>query len=121
MIPPAGLLRRIITTLVAVSIPLALGLIFTYDVFKVNWRSTMEIQPSFRAQEGPRLALAAESVRFDGPSVPKNGELPHNPVPADAVSLARGEQLFTSHCAVCHGPRWPRRWPHRLHLQGRCA
>lgn len=27
-----------------------------------------------------------------------------NPVPADAVSLARGEVLFNRMCAVCHGP-----------------
>jgi mono/diheme cytochrome c family protein len=103
MIPPSGLFRRIILTLLILSAPFALGLIFTYDVIKINWRSTMEIQPSFKPQKGPRLALAADAVRFEGPSVPKDGELPVNPVPADAVSLARGKQLFNTHCAVCHG------------------
>ncbi len=103
MIPPKGLWRRIIITMLIVIVPLSLGMIFTYDVIKINWRSTMEIQPSFRAQEGPRLALAAEAVRFDGASLPKDGELPPNPVPADPVSLARGEQLYASHCALCHG------------------
>jgi mono/diheme cytochrome c family protein len=105
MIPPKGLWRRIIITLLIVIVPFSLGLIFTYDVVKLNWRSTMEIQPSFRPQEGPRLALAAEAVRFDGASLPKDGELPANPVPADPVSLARGQQLYASHCALCHGHR----------------
>ena len=27
-----------------------------------------------------------------------------NPVPADAASLARGEEMFTRMCGVCHGP-----------------
>ncbi|HLT58557.1 MAG TPA: CopD family protein, partial [Limnochordales bacterium] len=27
-----------------------------------------------------------------------------NPVPATAGALARGEELFQAHCAVCHGP-----------------
>jgi len=103
MIPPKGYLRRVILTLVIVSIPLLLVLPFLYDVIKVNWRSNMEIQPSVSAQEGPRMWAPADSVRFDGPSVPKNGKLPSNPVPADAVSLQRGELLFQRNCAPCHG------------------
>lgn len=27
-----------------------------------------------------------------------------NPVPADALSLAEGRQVFSRHCASCHGP-----------------
>lgn len=103
MIPPSGFLRRVIITLVAVSIPLLLGMLFTYDVIKVDWASTMEDQVAVEVQQGPRLAAPAESVRFDGPSLPKDGKLPENPVPADAVSLQRGEILYRIHCALCHG------------------
>jgi mono/diheme cytochrome c family protein len=42
-------------------------------------------------------------VRFDGPSLPKDGELPINPVPADDVSMERGRLLFERNCSVCHG------------------
>ncbi len=92
-----------IITLVLLTIPLLLGLPFLYDVVKVNWTSTMEDQIAVEAQQGPRLSAPAEAVRFDGPSLPKDGELPTNPVPADDVSLARGSVLFARNCSVCHG------------------
>ena len=103
MIPPSGFLRRAIITLVVVTVPLLLGLLLTYDVIKVDWTSTMEDQVAVEVQQGPRLAAPAESVRFDGPSLPKDGKLPQNPVPADAISLHRGEILYDIHCALCHG------------------
>ncbi len=103
MIPPRGYLRRIIITFVILGIPLLLGLPFLYDVIKINWRSTMEDQIAVEAQQGPRKAAPAESVRFDGASLPKDGQLPINPVPADAVSLARGQELYNRNCVPCHG------------------
>ncbi|MBM4457697.1 MAG: c-type cytochrome [Chloroflexi bacterium] len=103
MIPPGGLLRRIFLTVAAVGVLFSIPLLFLFDVVKINWRSNMEVQASFGPQEGPRRLPAADAVRFDGPSVPKDGQLPANPVPADAISLQRGRQLFVTHCAVCHG------------------
>ena len=103
MIPPSGMLRRMAMTFALISVPLMIGLLFTFDVIKVNWRSTMEIQPSFKAQEGPRRLAAADAVRFEGPGMPKDGQLPANPVPADPVSLERGRLLFGRNCALCHG------------------
>jgi len=103
MIPPSGYLRRVIITLVILSVPLMVGLAFTYDVIKVDWTSSMEDQPSIEAQEGPRPLAPPESVPFEGASLPKNGKQPDNPVPPDAVSLERGKQLFNRHCALCHG------------------
>ena len=103
MIPPRGYLRRMIITFVIVTIPFLLGLLFLYDVIKINWASTMEDQVAVAAQQGPRKWAPAESVRYDGASLPKDGQLPVNPVPADPVSLTRGEQLFDSNCAPCHG------------------
>jgi mono/diheme cytochrome c family protein len=104
MIPPSGYLRRVILTFVLVSLPLALGMLLTYDVLKVNWTSTMEDQPAVEYQAGPRKSAPSESVRFDGPSLAKDGQLPVNVVPADAVSLQRGQLLFERNCALCHGP-----------------
>jgi len=90
--------------LILIAVPMSLALIFTYDVVKIDWRSTMEDQPAVEAQQGPRLAAPAEAVRFDGvSSLSKDGALPDNPVPADAVSLQRGEILFNINCVPCHG------------------
>jgi len=102
MIPPSGYLRRVIMTFALVTIPLALGLLFTYDVIKINWASNMEDQIAIEYQQGPRLSAPAESVRFEGPSEPKGGPA-ENPVPADAVSLERGRLLYDQNCALCHG------------------
>lgn len=104
MIPPPGVLRRIILTFAVVGVLFTVPLIFLYDVIKINWRSNMEVQASVGSQEGPRKWAPADAVSFEAPSLPHNGELPVNPVPADAVSLARGKQLYGEHCAVCHGP-----------------
>jgi mono/diheme cytochrome c family protein len=103
MIPPKGYLRRVIITLAVLAIIPMIGLLFTYDFIKINWASGMEDQIAVAAQQGPRKWAPVESVRFDGPSLPKDGRLPSNPVPADAVSLQRGEQLYSTVCAPCHG------------------
>jgi mono/diheme cytochrome c family protein len=103
MIPPRGYLRRVVITLAVLTIVPMIGLLFLYDVIKVNWASGMEDQISVAAQQGPRLWAPAEAVRLDGPSLPKDGKLPTNPVPGDAVSLQRGQQLFGTVCAPCHG------------------
>lgn len=103
MIPPRGYLRRVIITLVVLTIIPMVGLLFLYDVIKVNWAGTMEDQLAIKAQQGPRKWAPVEAVRFDGPSLPKDGKQPINPVPADAVSLERGRQLFDTTCGPCHG------------------
>ncbi|MEJ5198015.1 MAG: cytochrome c [Anaerolineae bacterium] len=105
MIPPPGVLRRIILTFAVVGVLFTVPLIFLYDVIKINWRSNMEIQASVKPQEGPRKSAPADAVSFEAPGLPHNGELPTNPVAADPVSLARGKQLYGHHCAVCHGPQ----------------
>lgn len=102
MIPPKGYLRRVIITFVIVTVPLLLGLVFTYDIIKVNWASNMEFQASVNHQEGPRKWAPADAIRIDGASGPIAG-IPDNPVPADQISLDRGRQLFNRNCALCHG------------------
>ncbi len=79
------------------------GMLFTYDVIKVEWPSFMEIQPSFRPMENP-LPPPARSIPVEGPvSIPGLGA-PENPVAADDESVARGAQLYSIHCQMCHGP-----------------
>lgn len=103
MIPPNGVLRRIIITFAAIGILFSIPMLLLYDVIKINWRSNMEVQVSIQPQEGPRKWAPAGSVSYEAPSIPQTGGLPTNPVPADAVSLVRGQQLYTHHCSVCHG------------------
>jgi len=96
------MIKRLILVLVVVAMPFALGLLFTYDVIKINWLSFMEIQPSFRPQEDP-LPMPARSIPIDGAHYVAGLEAPVNPVPADEVSLQRGEQLYNISCTPCHG------------------
>ncbi len=103
MIPPRGYLRRMIITFTVVAVPLLLGLILSYDLVKINWASTMEDQPAIEAQQCPRQWAPADSVRFDGASLPQGIAQQTNPVPADDVSLQRGKILFVTNCAPCHG------------------
>jgi len=77
-------------------------LLFTYDVFKLEWISFMEIQESYKPMEHP-LPPPALSIPIEGPVAIANAGVPENPVPADEVSLARGAELFQIHCQMCHG------------------
>jgi mono/diheme cytochrome c family protein len=75
--------------------------VFAFDVIKIDWVVFMEIQDSFGTQEKP-LAVPAQSIPIEGAAyIP--GTEPTNPVPADEVSVARGAQLFVTHCLMCHG------------------
>jgi mono/diheme cytochrome c family protein len=76
--------------------------LFTYDLIKVDWISFMEIQPSFKPMEHP-LPVAVDSIPIEGAAFVVGMGAPVNPVPADQVSLARGEQLFKINCLICHG------------------
>ncbi|MEW5830127.1 MAG: c-type cytochrome [Chloroflexota bacterium] len=83
------------------------GLLFTFDVIKIDWVSFMEIQPSFRAAELP-LPVPARSVPVEGPAYvfdqAGNVIVPDNPVPADEDSIARGAIFYDINCKMCHGP-----------------
>ncbi len=97
------MIRRIVITLVILTVPLVLGLLATYEVIKIDFPSFMEDQTSVMLQEGPRRLLPDEAVPFFGPVAGGEGQVPVNPVPADAVSLQRGAVLYNMHCALCHG------------------
>ncbi len=65
----------------------------------------MHDQPSFKAQEGPRLSSPSESVPVQGKEVFVPGETPMNTVPSTEASVQRGRLLFEINCAMCHGPQ----------------
>lgn len=96
--------KRLFLVFAVVGVLFALALFFTYDVIKIDWISFMEIQPSYKWSENP-LPVPPRSVPIDGPVAIPNMGAPINPVPADPVSIARGQQLFMIHCAMCHGPQ----------------
>ncbi|MBE0670527.1 MAG: cytochrome c [Anaerolineales bacterium] len=84
-------------------------MIFAYDVIKIDWIVFMEIQPSFGNQDvdmvtgaGP-LPVPAQSIPVEGAAYIPGEGAPTNPVPADETSIARGAQLYSIHCQMCHG------------------
>lgn len=96
------LLKQLLVVFTVLAALLAVLMVFAYDVIKIDWVVFMEIQESFDDQEKP-LAVPAQSIPVDGAAyLPGMGE-PLNPVPADEASLARGAQLYQTHCAMCHG------------------
>ena len=103
------LFKQLINVFAVLTILVGVLMLFTYDIIKIDWVSFMEIQPSYGVQEfdmvtgkGP-LPVPARSIPVEGAAyIPGNGA-PSNPVPADEASLARGKQLFLTHCITCHG------------------
>jgi len=96
--------RRIAITLIVLLVAVGVLLLFTYEIIAIDWLSFMEDQPSIRYQEGPRRLSPEEAVSaYRAPAHDSPATL-SNPVPADDVSLQRGEILFGLHCGVCHGP-----------------
>ena len=77
-------------------------LIFTYDVIKIDWVTLMEIQASYKPMENP-LPIPADSIPVEGAAYIPGMGAPVNLVPADEVSIIRGEQLYSINCAQCHG------------------
>jgi hypothetical protein len=83
--------------------------IFTYDLIKIEWVVFMEVQPSYANQEfdpitgaGP-LPVPARSIPVEGAAYIPGEGVPVNPVPADEVSIARGAELYSINCKMCHG------------------
>jgi len=97
------LIKQLFFVFMVIGVLGGIGMLFTYDVIKVEWPSFMEIQPSFRPMENP-LPIPARSIPVEGPvSIPNLGA-PENPVAADEISIARGAELFNINCKMCHGP-----------------
>ena len=97
------IIQRLLMILVAVGVAFSIILLFTFDILKIEWPSFMEIQPSYRPMENP-LPVPEHSIPIEGPIVIPGMGAPENPVEADEDSLARGAELYTINCRMCHGP-----------------
>lgn len=96
------MIKRLILVMGALVTPLIVGLLFTYDVIKIDWVSMMEIQANYRPMEDP-LQLPARSIPVQGAAyIPQLG-VPSNSVTSDDDSVARGKAYYDSACALCHG------------------
>jgi len=109
-------------SLLAVIVLLLLGflMLFTFDVIKVDWVSFMKIQPAAQPMEHP-LPVPVDSVPVEGAAYIPGMGAPVNPVPADAVSVARGSELFRINCMMCHGPEGKGNGPVAAYLQNKPA
>jgi mono/diheme cytochrome c family protein len=96
------IIRRLAGIFAAASLALAVILIFTYDIVRIEWPSFMEIQPSYRQMENP-LPVPERSVPIEGPIAIPGMLPPDNPIEADEASIARGAELYDIHCKLCHG------------------
>lgn len=96
------IIKRLLAVFVAAALLLGVMLIFSYDIIKIDWPSFMEIQPSYGPQNHP-LPVAARSIPIEGPAFIPGAGAPANPVPADQVSVDRGQQLYMINCQICHG------------------
>src|SRR5574339_333247 len=96
------ILRRLAMVFAVAGAALAVILIFTYDIIRIEWPSFMEIQPSYRPMENP-LPVPARSIPIEGPvSIP--GMLPpENPTAAAVASITRGVALRELSCLMCDG------------------
>jgi mono/diheme cytochrome c family protein len=98
------MIRRLLILLAVLAVAGYALLMVTYEIIAVDFVSFMEDQPSVDYQAGPRRLPPEEAVPLSRPAYLDVRSDLVNPVPADAVSLQRGETLFSFHCAVCHGP-----------------
>lgn len=96
------LFKQLLIVFIALALLAGALMVFSYDIIKIQWVGFMGLQPSFGNMEEP-LPVPARSIPVDGPAYIPGGIAPENPVPADAVSLARGAALYAIHCQMCHG------------------
>jgi len=97
--------RRLKNGLILIGViitPFIVGLLFTFEIVKINFPTDMADQPSFGYQESPRLLPPEGSIPIDAELIAIDS-LSTNPIPSDAVSLQRGEILYSIHCSMCHG------------------
>jgi mono/diheme cytochrome c family protein len=96
------LFQQLFWVFTVLGVLLAVTLLFSYDIIKIEWISFMEIQPSYEAMEDPR-PVPAHSIPIEGPVAIPGMLPPENPVEADEASVTRGSNLYEIHCQMCHG------------------
>jgi len=85
-----------------VLLPFVVGPLLTFEVIKFDLPTNMANQSSIGYQEGPRLPEPDRSVPLTGKAILLD-TVAANVIPADNVSIQRGEILFSIYCALCHG------------------
>jgi len=71
----------------------------------VEMFTEMHYQPSYRAQEGPRLLPPEGSVPTTGAEVVYASMEEYRVLVSLGGDVAHGERLYQVNCLVCHGPR----------------
>jgi len=97
-------LRRGLLIIGLVLAPFFIGLLFTYEIIKIQFPTDMANDTVASYQESPGLSPPSGAVPVQGLSVIPE-EFPGNPVPADEISLQRGQILYSIYCQPCHGER----------------
>lgn len=97
------MIRRILMPLAVLAIAGYVILMITFEIVGLDFVGFMEDQPSIDSQESPRRLPPEGAVPLSRPAYLDDPLAVVNPVPADEVSLQRGEILFGFHCTVCHG------------------
>jgi mono/diheme cytochrome c family protein len=115
-----AVLKRLVILLALVMVPLAVGMLFSYDIIKIDWVSFMEIQNSFNPQEDP-LPVPARSIPVQGAAYVAVLGAPVNPVPADEESLKRGKTNYEIGCRICHGTKGDGKGPFAAFLANKPA
>jgi mono/diheme cytochrome c family protein len=73
------------------------------SIFSILGCYDMHDQPSFKAQEGPRLGSPGGSVPVQGLEMVPAGTVLVNPVVRAEESVLKGKTLYEINCAMCHG------------------
>ncbi len=112
------ILKRFAVLALIVAILFGILMLFTFDIIKIQWPGFMQIQPNHRQMRDP-LPVPSQSIPVEGPASIPNMGAPQNPVPADATSIARGQELFNVTCTACHGTEGKGNGPVAAFLQNK--
>ena len=99
-------------------IAVTIALMFAYEVIKINWISFMMKQPAFQPMYDP-LPVVTDTVPAEGAAYSVVLGVEPNPVAADQASLTRGAELYSIHCALCHGNDGKGNGPMAPHLKNK--
>ena len=94
-------IKWLLIPLGALALAAPVFLLISYEVVGIDFTVLMENQPAIEYHDGPHLLPPEEAVPVSRPTY-KDSAVPDNPISADAVSIQRGETLFSLHCALCH-------------------
>jgi mono/diheme cytochrome c family protein len=95
-------LRRWALVLILLFVPTLVGLLLVYGIITLPIPSQMVDQASIGYSQGPRLAIPAGSVPYQGLALIA-GQPATQPLASTEASIQNGKALFGIYCALCHG------------------